>query len=80
MTFWKNFFALTCVLGHLACPCVPLRPGADGLTLDEVLGSDPEAVAAGQVPGLEELLTIHPDLAEALKVFFKPGGKEHEEK
>jgi len=58
------------LLERLAHPCVTVWPGADGLTVEEVLGSYPQAVAAGQAPGLEELLAHHPDLAEALKDFF----------
>jgi len=58
------------LLEHLAHPCVTVWPGADGLTVEEVLGGYPQAVAAGQAPGLEELISRHPDLTEALKHFF----------
>ena len=45
------------LLGYLGCPRVRLWPGADGLTVDEILRSYPEAAAAGQVTfdcGLDE--------------------------
>jgi len=58
------------LLGHLARPWVNVWPGADGVTVIEVLESYPEAAAAGQAPGREELLASHPELAEALEDFF----------
>jgi len=60
------------LLGHLACPWVTVWPGADGVTVEEVLASYPEAVAVGQAPGLAELLADHPELREALEDFFEP--------
>ncbi len=45
-------------------------PGADGLTIDEVLGSYPQAMAAGLVPRQEALVLSHPDLIEELETFF----------
>jgi len=61
------------LLDHLAQPCVTVWPGADGLTVEEVLGSYHQAVDAGQAPGPEELLARHSDLAAPLKDFFAQG-------
>jgi hypothetical protein len=59
----------TVLLGYLeAAP--PCWPGCDSLTLDDALGCYRHAVAAGLVPGLEELLSRHPDLAEEIRAFF----------
>jgi len=58
------------LLDYLARPWVTVWPGADGLTMSEVLESYPEVVAAGQAPGREELLARHPELAEVVEEFF----------
>jgi hypothetical protein len=47
-------------------------PGIDGLTLDIVLESYARVAVAGQVPGKNELLRQHPDLAEELEAVFAP--------
>jgi hypothetical protein len=47
-----------------------LWPGADGLTVQEVLRSYPEHAAAGLVPDWQGLLRRHPDLREALLAFL----------
>jgi hypothetical protein len=47
-----------------------LWPGADGLTLQEVLRSYPDNAAVGLVPDRQELLRCHPDLREALLALF----------
>ena len=47
------------------------RPGADGLTIEDVVAADyPAAYAAGHVPGPEELARRRPDLADAVAAFF----------
>jgi hypothetical protein len=48
----------------------PAWPGTDGLTLEEVLHSYPQAAAVGLVPDLRELREQHPELADAMRAFF----------
>jgi hypothetical protein len=58
------------LLEHLACPRVTVWPGADSLLVEDMLDCYHDAVAAGQAPGLAELLSSHPELAQELKAFF----------
>jgi hypothetical protein len=37
-------------------------PGGDGLTIEDILDSYPEAVARGEVPDWQQLLCHHPEL------------------
>jgi hypothetical protein len=54
------------LLGYLQAARCCTWPGCDGLTVEAVLDSYPEAVAAGNVPDWQQLLRQHPDLGEEL--------------
>ena len=58
------------LLDYLSLPGVTTWPGADALTVEEVLASYPEAVAAGRAPALDELIAQHPKLTDELRAFF----------
>jgi hypothetical protein len=46
-------------------------PGADSLTTEDAVECYRQAVAAGRVPGLEDMLQAHPECAEHLRAFFR---------
>jgi hypothetical protein len=60
------------LLAEYLCVCPEiLGPGTDGLILEEVIGTAyPAAMVAGRVPGTEELVSRHVDLADALRALF----------
>jgi len=58
------------LLSHLQAAQASRWPGADGLTVQEVLAGYAEYARAGWVPDLQELLCRHPELREALLGFF----------
>ena len=63
------------LLGYLLSAVLPEWPGADGLTVHEVLLTYPEYAAAGRVPGLRNLLVRHPALRNELAAFFAGAGQ-----
>jgi hypothetical protein len=58
------------LLNYLEDPHVTAWAGGDGLTVEEALCCYAEALASNQVPGRQELLTLHPELADELAHFF----------
>jgi hypothetical protein len=58
------------LLGHLQAAGAPRWPGADGLMVQEVLGSYPEDAAADLVPDRQALLLLYPHLADVIGEFF----------
>jgi hypothetical protein len=62
------------LLGCLQSMAISWWPGADGVTIDEILRSYPQAMKAGVVPGLEELSGWHPDLADEFRAFLDVEG------
>jgi hypothetical protein len=58
------------LLAYLLAANYPPWPGADGLAVDDVLRTYPQASARGFVPGPAELRNRHPDLAEHVQQFF----------
>ena len=58
------------LLGYLRAAALPYWPGADRQVLEEILDCYPHAAAAGLVPGREELLLRHADLADVLANVF----------
>lgn len=61
--------ALVAVLLRHLQPCL-CWPGADGITIDDVLHFYASAAARGLVPGKDALVDWHPELASALEAFF----------
>jgi hypothetical protein len=62
------------LLHHLWVALNGRWPGADGLTEGDVLRSYPALAAAGRVPGREELLRRHPELAAELTRLLDSAG------
>jgi hypothetical protein len=59
------------LLGYLdGGGCVAIWAGGDGLTIEDVLDTYPEAVARGEVPDWQQLLCRHPEVDEQLHVWM----------
>jgi hypothetical protein len=61
------------LLGYLQRVKGLLWPGADGLTLEDLVRSYPQIAATGRVPTLQELHRQHPELADLLNAIFHQG-------
>jgi hypothetical protein len=59
------------LLDYLLHASAPAWPGADGLTIEEVLEYYPEAASCGSVPNEEELICRHGDIRKELVDFFE---------
>ena len=62
------------LLVSLLAADAPRWPGADSVTVEDVLPFYPQAAAVGLVPDLLTLLASHPELTDLLQVFFTRSG------
>jgi hypothetical protein len=58
------------LLDYLQAGWIVGWPGADGLTLDDVLACYPQAIAAGAVPDCQELCRRHTELIGEIQSLF----------
>ncbi len=61
------------LLAHLQAEGALPWPGADGLTVEEVLADYSVAAALGRVPDQEELRVCYPELGAEIRAFFAGG-------
>jgi hypothetical protein len=66
------------LLRYLRDAHAPVWPGADALTVQEVLHSYAENAAAGRVPDQQQLQRLHPELQEAVVSFFADNNRHRE--
>jgi hypothetical protein len=68
------------MLGHLeAAGCVATWPGGDALTIEDVLDFYAEAVARGEVPDWQQLLSRHPELDAELHAWLAAKDRHRQE-
>jgi hypothetical protein len=61
-------------MSYLRAADAPRRPGADSVTVEDVLHFYPQAAALGLVPDLPALLASHPESTVILHDFFARSG------
>jgi hypothetical protein len=61
------------LLQYLQAAGAPSWPGADGTTVEEVLGTYSQSAAAGRVPSLRELADRYPDLRDEFDSLLSGG-------
>ena len=66
----RRQYVRTLLLESLFLSRLPDWPGADGVTVDEVLDCYREHATIGRVPGLEALAARHPEFRVELAEFF----------
>jgi hypothetical protein len=67
---FSNDALLEVLLQYMRNSDCPSWPGADGLTVPEVVRSYPQYAASGRVPDLSSLLRRHAQLRDAILTFF----------
>lgn len=64
-------------LEYLRDAQVPLCPGVDGLTVDDMLDCYAILMKKGVVPNWEQLIENHPDLTKEIGMFFYHQFRDH---
>jgi hypothetical protein len=65
---------LEILLTHFQAATLLPIPGGDGLTLEDAVSCYPLGIAAGLLPSWEELLRVHPELAEEIRAVLARAG------
>jgi hypothetical protein len=63
------------LLDYLRATRVSTWPGADGLTLADVLNCDPEGLGAWEASDWERFVRDHPELAAAIQKWLAGNGR-----